>query len=127
MYFDDSCPIRIISRPKLSGFGVGDHWGVQLPNGNVAHLTPGRGEALVSYAEFAQGLPVKEIRRIPLHLHAETIGRVIQSVSAPGQYHAIDRNCQTYANWLVGAKPESPTVQALTILSVVALAWKLAA
>lgn len=53
-------PARIISRQKLSD--IGEHWGVQLPSGEVAHLTPD-GEQIVSFSEFARGRPVKEIRR----------------------------------------------------------------
>jgi len=47
--FFNTCPIRIISRPKLTG--VGEHWGVQLTDGSVAHLTPD-GEHVVSFTEF---------------------------------------------------------------------------
>ena len=110
-------PIRIVSRPKLSG--VGDHWGVQLPNGNVAHLTP-TGEQIVTFDDFAQGRPVKEIRRAPPEQYAQILRRVTLSVQNPGQYRLLDRNCETYATWLIGEKPTSPQVTGVVVLGLIA-------
>lgn len=110
-------PIRIISRPKLTG--LGEHWGVQLPDGNVAHLTPD-GEHVVTFNEFAQGRQVKEIRRAPPEQYAQVMQRVTLSVQNPGQYRLLDRNCETYATWLLGEEPQSPQVAAVAILGLVA-------
>ncbi|OGB57255.1 MAG: NC domain protein [Burkholderiales bacterium RIFOXYD12_FULL_59_19] len=110
-------PIRIISRSKLSG--IGDHWGVQLPNGDVVHLTP-TGEKIVSFIDFAQGRPVKEIRRAPPEQYAQIMQRVTLSVQNPGQYRLLDRNCETYATWLIGEKPQSPQVQGVVVLGLIA-------
>jgi hypothetical protein len=109
-------PIRIVSRPKLSG--VGEHRGVQLPSGNVAHLTPA-GERLVSYSEFSQGLPVKEVRRASPEEYPQIMRRVAFSIRNPGQYRLLDRNCETYATWLIGEKPRSPQVQGLVVLGLI--------
>ena len=110
-------PIRIVSRPKLSG--VGEHWGVQLPNGNVAHLTP-TGEQIVTFEDFAQGRQVKEIRRPPPEQYAQILRRVTLSVQNPGQYRLLDRNCETYATWLIGEKPQSPQVMGVVVLGLIA-------
>jgi hypothetical protein len=110
-------PIRIISRPKLSG--IGDHWGVQLSNGNVAHLTP-TGEQIVSFIDFAQGRPVKEIRQAAPEQYTHIMQRVTLSVQNPGQYRLFDRNCETYATWLIGEKPQSPQVVGVVVLGLVA-------
>jgi hypothetical protein len=110
-------PIRIVSRSKLSG--IGDHWGVQLPNGDVVHLTP-TGEKIVSFIDFAQGRPVKEIRRAPPNQYAQIMQRVTLSVQNPGQYRLLDRNCETYATWLIGEKPRSPQVQGVVVLGLIA-------
>ena len=110
-------PIRIVSRSKLSG--IGDHWGVQLPNGNVAHLTP-TGEQIVNVTDFAQGRPVKEIRRAVPEQYAQIMQRVTLSVQNPSQYRLLDRNCETYATWLVGEKPQSPQVLGVVVLGLVA-------
>lgn len=110
-------PIRIICRPKLSG--IGEHWGVQLPNGNVAHLTP-TGEQIVTFTDFAQGRQVKEIRRAPPEQYGQIMQRVTLSVQNPGQYRLLDRNCQTYATWLIGEKPQSPQVMGVVVLGLIA-------
>lgn len=109
--------IRIISRPKVSG--IGEHWGVQLPNGNVAHLTP-TGEQIVTFTDFAQGRQVKEIRRAAPEQYAQIMRRVTLSVQNPGQYRLLDRNCETYATWLIGEKPQSPQVMGVVALGLIA-------
>lgn len=117
MFTTRQFPICIVARSKLSG--IGDHWGVQLPNGNVAHLTP-TGEQIVSYTDFAQGRPVKEIRRAAPEQYAQIMQRVTQSVQNPGRYRLLDRNCETYATWLIGDKPQSPQVQGVVVLGLLA-------
>ena len=92
---------RIIARPKL--IGVGEHWGVVLPNGLVAHHGP-EGEKIVTLDEFAQQRPVKEIKRADPALNA----------------HIMD-NCETYATWLIGEKPHSPQVLGVAILGAIAI------
>ena len=110
-------PIRIVSRPKLSG--IGEHWGVQLPNGNVAHLTP-TGEQIVSFNDFAQGRTVKEVRRAAAEQYAQIMRRATLSVQNPGHYRLLDRNCDTYATWLIGEKPQSPQVLGVVVLGLIA-------
>ena len=117
MFTTRQCPIRILSRSKLQGFG--DQWGLQLPNGNVAHLMPA-GEQIVSFAVFAQGKPVKEIRRAAPEQYTQIMQRVFLSVQSPGQYRLLDRNCETYATWLIGETPQSPQVQGVFILALLA-------
>lgn len=116
MFFNNH-PIRIISRPKLTGFG--DHWGVQLPDGNVAHLTP-RGEQVVSLGDFAQGRPIKEVRRAASEQREQIMQRLSLSLQQRGPYRLLDRNCETYATWLVGETPRSPQVEGLFFLSLIA-------
>jgi hypothetical protein len=109
---------RIIARPKL--IGVGEHWGVELPNGLVAHHSP-EGEKIVTFDEFAQHRPVKEIKRADPALNTHIMGRAITSVQRPGIYHLFDRNCETYATWLIGEKPHSPQVLGVAILGAVVI------
>ena len=111
---------RIIARPKL--IGVGEHWGVDLPNGLglVAHHSP-EGEKIVPFEEFAQQLPVKEIKRADPALNEQIMRRVMDSVQRPGAYDLFDRNCETYATWLIGEKPHSPQVLGLAILGAIVL------
>lgn len=123
MYSYDQYPVGIIARPKLSGFG--EHWGVQLPDGTVAHHTP-TGVHIVSCAEFAQGLPVKVIRRAAPEHYGQIVWRATASVHNPGQYRLLDRNCETYATWLMGEVPQSPQVQGMLVLSLFAVLLKFA-
>ena len=116
MFFNTQ-PIRIISRPKLTG--LGEHWGVQLPDGNVAHLTP-EGEQIVSFTEFAQGRPIKEVRRAAPEQRAQIMQRLSLSLQHRGTYRLLDRNCETYATWLLGEKPRSPQVEGVIFLGVIA-------
>ena len=116
MFFSNH-PIRIISRPKLTG--LGEHWGVQLPDGNVAHLTP-EGEQIVSFTEFAQGRPIKEVRRAAPEQRAQIMQRLSLSLQHRGPYRLLDRNCETYATWLLGEKPRSPQVEGVIFLGVIA-------
>lgn len=116
MFFNTQ-PIRIISRPKLTG--LGEHWGVQLPDGNVAHLTP-EGEQIVSFTEFAQDRPIKEVRRAAPEQRAQIMQRLSLSLQHRGPYRLLDRNCETYATWLLGEKPRSPQVEGVIFLGVIA-------
>jgi hypothetical protein len=123
MYSFNQFPARIIARAKLSGFG--EHWGVQLPDGTVAHLTT-TGERIVSFEEFAQGRPVKEIRRATPEQREKIMWRATTSARNPGQYRLLDRNCETYATWLIGEKPQSPQVQGVVVLGLIAAFLKFA-
>jgi len=118
MFTSMQAPVRIVSRPKLSGFG--EHWGVQLPDGNVAHLTTA-GEKIVSLQEFAQGRAVKEVRRAAPDHYGQIVWRAAGSTRNPGQYRLLDRNCETYATWLMGEKPQSPQVQGMLLIGLLSV------
>ncbi len=114
-FLQNQSSVRIIARPKLSGFG--EHWGVQLPNNMVAHRTT-EGEKMASLSEFAQNLPVREVRKAPPERHQQIVWRAITSTQNPGQYRLLDRNCETYATWLMGETPHSPQVLGVTLLAL---------
>ena len=124
MYLPQPSPIRIVSRSKLSG--LGEHWGVELPDGRVIHLTPS-GVALVSGDEFAQGLIVREVRQARKERHVQIMWRVAQSLQQPLQYRLLDQNCETFANHLLGDPPKSPQVAGVAILAAIVIALKFAA
>lgn len=117
MYIQLQSPVRIIARPKLTG--IGEHWGVQLPTGDVAYLTTS-GEQIVSLLEFAQGRQIKEIRRAAPEQSQQVMSRAAASVQSPGQYRLLDRNCETYATWVIGEKPQSPQVQRVVFFGLIA-------
>jgi hypothetical protein len=94
--------------------------GVYFNEGCVAHSTPERGAHVSTLAEFAQGLPVREDRVIAEELRQEILRRLslLQQNQLP--YHPTGQNCEVIANWLVGAKPESPQVFGWALALVVA-------
>lgn len=96
-----------VSRPKLTGLGT--HAGVLLPSGKVAHLTTA-GESIVSFAEFAQGKTVRaEQGADPSTMH-QIESRAQYTLGRTLPYDAINRNCEHYASYVMGKKPESPQV-----------------
>lgn len=52
-----------ISRPKLRNM-PGEHEAVLLPDGRIAHATAGRFPEIVSYQQYAEGLPVRLIAEL---------------------------------------------------------------
>ena len=119
MYIQQSYPIRMISKAKFAGFS--EHVAVQFSANRVAHLTPDGGEEIISFDEFAQGLPVKEIRRASPHMYNQILKRVGESARNPGGYRLIDRNCEHYASWLFDGREESPQIKRLAFVGIIAL------
>jgi hypothetical protein len=109
---------RIISRPKLTG--LGEHWGVQLPNGYVAHHTQ-TGEKLVTLEQFSEGHVVKEVKRVDSTQSIEIVQRATATTQHPSEYRLLDRNCECYATWLIGEKPHSPQVRAVALLCAIVM------
>lgn len=112
--------VGLISRPKLSG--IGRHAGVLLPTGHVAHMTPD-GQAIVTLTEFAQGRPITYEKEAPLHRHQQIQWHALQSIGGTSKYDLLNRNCEHYATWLLGEKPQSAqvtVVAALTLIGVLA-------
>jgi len=97
--------ISVIAREKLTG--LGEHWGVHLPNGRVAHNTDDKGPHYVTLQEFQAGKSVKVIRKVPPAEHQLTLRRIQQEISNPRGYHLIANNCEVFANRVTGYTPES--------------------
>ena len=53
MYANTYSRMAVIARDKLTGFG--EHWGILLPTGYVAHNTDERNTHVVTFEEFAAG------------------------------------------------------------------------
>jgi hypothetical protein len=107
--------VGLVSRPKLTG--AGRHAGVMLPDGQVAHMTPG-GAAVVSFEEFAQGHEVKAEKAAPRSSHWQLQWRAHQSVGRTPTYDLLNRNCEHYATWLIGDEPQSPQVNGAVVLGL---------
>ena len=120
--------ISIIAREKLTG--LGEHWGVLLPNGLVAHNTDDKGPHYVTLQEFQAGKSIKVIRKVPPAEHQSTFWRIQQEINNPQGYHLSANNCEIFANRVTGNIPESPQVKGwfffLALIGFAALAIKAA-
>ncbi|HKB60165.1 MAG TPA: hypothetical protein VKC56_08995 [Gallionellaceae bacterium] len=121
--FPQSSAISLIVRPKLSG--PGEHWGVHLLDGTVAHSTSDKGPHYVTYEQFTAGKPVKKVREVPMSEHDATLRRIEQEVSGRTGYHLLDNNCETFANRVTGGASESSQTREwtgfLAVLGILAL------
>lgn len=119
MYQHRVQPIRIIARPK--DFPLVDHWGVQLPDGRVIHLTP-EGIKLESFEQFVDGRHWKEICLADPHRTSQIIWRANEALRRGSTYRLVDQNCEHFASWLLGGEPKSPQIKGLVHLGLIALA-----
>ena len=108
--------VGLISRAKLSG--AGRHAGVLLPDGRVAHLTP-EGAAIVTFNDFAQGRSIQLDKAAPAECHHQLHWRAHQSVGRMPPYDLWNRNCEHYATWLMGEKPQSAQVTGAFVLGLI--------
>ena len=118
MYLLTPRQILVIARPKLNG--LGEHFGVSVDN-RVVHYTADRGFEQVSIEEFAQGRDVRIDRLVSPGLHGEVVRRLRQIAANPRPYHAMDWNCETFANWLSGTPSVSRQVVAALGMAVLIL------
>lgn len=108
-----------ISRPKLHG--IGTHAGVILPDGRVAHMMP-EGAAIVSLADFAQGRPIRREKAAQPNRHTQLLQRAYLSAGRTKPYDVLTRNCEHYANWLLGEEePKSPQVAGVLLACLVGI------
>ena len=108
--------VGLISRTKLSG--AGRHAGVLLPDGRVAHMTP-EGAVIVTFEAFAVGRPVKPEKAAPVECHHQLQWRAQQSAGRTAPYDLWNRNCEHYATWLMGEKPQSAQVTGAVVLGLI--------
>ena len=117
MYLDFCGAVRVISRTKLSGFG--EHWGVQLPDTSVIHLTPERGIHISPFAKFAMGQQVKTVRVVSTDKRFALMQRINVALANTAPYHPTQWNCEVFANWLTGEEPTSAQVVGWFFLAAV--------
>ena len=108
-----------VARPKV-GEAI-QHWGIVLPSGLVAHCTPERGEHISSIEDFCDGAAVSFTQNIPTHLHSQVIANIKNAMNSPRAYHLTANNCETFVNRMITAIPQSPSVVAVAIVSLLAL------
>jgi|CXWL01.1.fsa_nt_gi hypothetical protein len=111
-------PILVLARPKKSGLGT--HWGVQFPDGNVYDYVAGLDLRVTTIQGFADGERVSIVRRIPWHMAPAVRARLQEISRNPRKYDLLEWNCESFANWLVAGIPTS--AQVVGAVAVVALA-----
>lgn len=119
MFYYQPNYVLVITRPKL--VGVGEHWGVQLANGQVAHYTDHHNLMISSIEDFSQRRDVTIVREVSPVEAAQIPQRLQQIAINPPPYDATTWNCETFANWLTGEKPVSNQVTAWGGLGLAAL------
>ena len=98
------------------------HLGIYMGNGAVLHNSPGVGERVTSYEEYANGQQVKAHQPDSSKRH-EIMERAWQVVSNPKAYDHLFRNCEHTAFEAVEGIAKSPTAQLLLVtLALLALA-----
>jgi len=110
--------MAIVARPKLNG--LGEHWGVNLGNGYVAHNTQEKGAHLTTLINFQQGKKMRVVKDLSNYNSIQIHLKAMQEIQAKKPYDLIANNCETFANVVVGEKPASSQVSAV-ILSCLAL------
>lgn len=108
--------IGAISRRKLAGGGR--HAGVLLPDGMVAHMTQ-EGAVIVTFSEFAQGLPVAFDKPAAPDRYRQILWRARQSAGRMPPYDLLNRNCEHYATFLMGEEPKSQQVTAAVVVGII--------
>lgn len=104
---------------------MGEHWGVQLPDGSVIHLTP-EGLFHVVLEAFLEDKNFRVVRDADPARRSQIIWRVAQVLQQPPQYRVTNQNCEVFANWLLGDPPKSPQVKGMLLLGAIALVLHLA-
>lgn len=90
-----------ISRPKLHNM-PGEHEGVLLPDGRVAHICAGRHPEIVSYWDFAQGLQVRLLAELDVRQTPDAIARLNLLLRKRMPYDFLLGNCETFARKVMG-------------------------
>jgi hypothetical protein len=101
-------PIRVVARPKKNGLGT--HFGVQFPSGEVYDYTVEAGFREVSSHTFADGETVTVVREIPWHQAPIVRERLAELRRNPRKYDLLEWNCETFAEWLTSGVPRSGQV-----------------
>ena len=105
--------LSVISRSKA---GALNHLGILLPDGRVAHCSPGRGEHVSSIEDFSMARDVTILEVVDRHLHRGTFERIAACMRSPQAYHATTNNCEMFVNRMLGRNPTSPQLSAALVL-----------
>src|SRR5947209_1964311 len=102
MYFTANSlgPMCVVRRQKLNG--IGQHYGLALPDGRVVDLNHGIGVRITSAEIFAAGRDVETVRPVDVRKYPMVRQRLQQATTAPPAYQLVGMNCEDFANWVSG-------------------------
>lgn len=86
------------------------HLGIYMGDGTVLHNSPGVGERVTSYSEYASSQVVRALRPDSTKRN-EIMKRAWQIVRNPLEYKHLTRNCEHTAYEVIDGKARSPTVE----------------
>lgn len=118
-------PIRVLTRPKKNGLGT--HFGVEFPSGEVFDLTYDHGLRRISREAFADGAEVISVKELPWHEGIAVRARLDEFARNPRKYDLLQWNCETFAEWLTSGEPKSGQVIGGLVLVGVIFALAMAA
>jgi len=122
MIFD---PIRVVTRRKKNGLGI--HFGVQFPSGEVVDITIDEGYRQISKREFADGEAVAVTREIPWNHGLFVRGRFDELRRNPRKYDLLNWNCETFAEYLTSGVAKSTQAVGVLLLIGAAIVFAIAA
>ena len=93
--------IARVSRPKLHQL-PGEHEGILLPDGRIAHICAGRHPEIVSFESYAQGLPVRLVDELQPSQNGAAIARLNALLRSRAPYDFLFGNCETFARKVMG-------------------------
>lgn len=103
--------------------GLATHMGILLPDGNVAHCSPGKGARVASVKEFSNGEATRIIGPVPPQLVAAALARLGQALHEARPYDLVNWNCESFTNWVIYGQAVSPQVgKVLGVVAVSAIA-----
>jgi hypothetical protein len=118
-------PIRVLTRPKKNGLGT--HFGVEFPSGEVFDLTYEHGLRQISREAFADGADVISVKELPWHEGITVRARLNEFARNPRKYDLLSWNCETFAEWLTSGVPKSEQVAGAVLLLIVVFGLAVAA
>lgn len=99
-----------LTRPKKDLFrNIVTHVGAVIGYNQVLQNTPGKGEHVATFQEFADGEPVAVHKTQAHPIKVQTNAQRI--LANPKPYHPLVRNCEQTATEVVEGKPRSPQLK----------------
>lgn len=107
---------RVLSRPKVGGGGR--HYGAELWDGSVIHLTPTGIEKVTREVFSCRHEPVVE-HIVDASSFVPVMDRVQTALHQPQAYRFLEWNCEHFANWIAGRPAKSDQINGVIVVGIV--------